>query len=205
MRAIVLLCVAAATTACAEPGDLFGPPERPPVNVPNAVGEAAPPATTVPVPAPPMTPGGLVVETQADARLEGTLGTVRNFRAVGLEVRQQRTARGPMIEVHAEDRAARWWVMTNLQFSTPLTDRAWDAGSSYQIEFAPRASSNPLGLVAIGCSGPSRGNFVYDGPPTGVEVQVGAGPTPQSRVLTFVARWSASGDEVRGTVALSPE
>lgn len=203
MRVVAALSVVVAAAGCAEPGDLFGPPERPPVIPRTTVGEAPPPAITRPEPPAPEPPIGTSVETQADARLEGSLGSVRRVQASGLEVLQQRMGAGGAVEAHAEDRAARWWVMTRLAFSTPLTSEAWAPGSSYTI--SARAPSNPLGLTVIGCSGPSRNNFTYDGAPTQVEVRVDAGPTPSSRVLTFVERWEPSGDELRGVVTVSPQ
>ncbi|GAB5547494.1 MAG: hypothetical protein SangKO_072540 [Sandaracinaceae bacterium] len=50
-------------------------------------------------------------------------------------------------------------------------------------------SSRGAEVFALGCSGPSHGNWDYDGPADEVEVQVSAGPEPGSRLVSFTATY----------------
>ncbi|RZO54150.1 MAG: hypothetical protein EVA89_28825 [Sandaracinaceae bacterium] len=50
-------------------------------------------------------------------------------------------------------------------------------------------SSRGAEVFALGCSGPSHGNWDYDGPADEVEVLVSAGPEPGSRLVSFTATY----------------
>lgn len=171
-------------------------PDRPPVNPHTTIGQAPPPATIRNVPFFP----GEQVEAQASASMRGTLGSVRDFQATGLEVRTRHIPQGTLVEMHAEDPAANWWVMVQFGLAVPLTDPAWAPGSHM---FSNRG--NTLGLNVLGCSGPVRNRFTFDANAATLELLVSRGSTPASRYVHFTARWTNRDDVIHGFVELFPE
>ena len=61
-----------------------------------------------------------------------------------------------------------------------------------------------LGVSAVGCSGPARGNYTFDAHPERVVIHVLPGDTPTGKVVSFAAYWDSSSQVVTGTCTFDP-
>ena len=77
------------------------------------------------------------------------------------------------------------WVM--LRFGTDDPDGLDGA------TFASGATVT-TGMQGVGCTGPSHGNYIYDGSPQDIEVQVEPGPDPDSRLFHVQAIFAEQGN-----------
>lgn len=125
---------------------------------------------------------------------------MRGFSSDAVEYREQN--RGSSIRLDAVNESARWWVMTQFNFNRPLSDPAWAPGL---VQTFTPGTTSPEGLSVnlIGCSGPRRDNYTYDGAPTRVTVHVQEGSSPGSKLVSFAAYWGGNGS-VTGSFEYEP-
>jgi hypothetical protein len=122
--------------------------------------------------------------------LEGELGDVSDVLTDTLEIQGE----GTSIRLDALMASPDRWIMTRLNFNPALTDARWAPGTAVEIgEDAAGGGTDALSVFAIGCSGPMRDRYHYDGPPHHGHVHVGHGHHPHSIIVSFVLYWDNAG------------
>lgn len=76
------------------------------------------------------------------------------------------------------------WAMIRLSTS--------DEGGFESDNFAP-GTTHTSGVQATGCTGPSHGNYDFDGGAQNVTISVEAGPTDNSRLFHYFAEFTTEG------------
>lgn len=185
-----------------------GDAERPPTNPWEGPGGANPGALSVTgtAPAAPRTdvaPPTTTSTSDVD-RLAGTAGQVRDFASTSPSVQMYNGLRG--FRLTATDAAGRWQMMAQLELATPISDAMWAPGTSRTITMsgAPGGSASSETVRAIACSGPAMGAYTFDSQPREVTVQVAAGTTPASRVVTFSQTFADPSQVVTATFEYLP-
>lgn len=197
---LALALVISTVSAC-------GDADRPPTNPWEGPGGANPGAIsatgTAPVAPRAGTAPPATITSDVD-RLAGTAGEVRDFASTSPSVQMYNGARG--FRLTATDAAGRWQLMAQLEFATPLSDPMWAPGTTRTITAtgAPRGSAGSETVRAIACSGPAVGEYTFDAQPREVTVQVAAGTTPASRVVTFTQTFAEPSQVVTGTFEYLP-
>ena len=128
------------------------------------------------------------------AWLAGEMETVGRFDGDAYQV--DGSGSGRRLTIHA-GRGSFGWVMIRLGTS--------DADGFSGDRFRPGAHlDSAAGVVyATGCSGPSHGDWDYDGPADRVVVDVEEGPEPGSRLFHFRADYS-DGQHTEGGFVVNP-
>lgn len=112
--------------------------------------------------------------TEAD--MSGDLGTVTDFSGQA-DIEESYAYPGyTYIEAHAVGRG--WWTMTGINLDVDLQDL--EVGGIYEAN-------------VLGCSGPRRNDFDYDGYADRATVEVYEGDAPGSIELVYHAEWDDAG------------
>jgi len=130
---------------------------------------------------------GSNVTVGAADQFAGDLGTVTGFAVPGAELRVTQSPSTASVRIDAENTRARWWAMTVLTIQGGLNHPSLQPGTQLRFQGGRSGSTNGLTISVLGCSGPRRDNFTYDGNATAVEVNVEEGPSPDTRRLVFDA------------------
>ncbi len=199
MKKPLLALMVSTVSAC-------GDADRPPTNAWEGNGGAnvgLPSSSVGGAPAAPRAATTPVSTSTSDVdRLSGTAGQVRDFVSAAPSVQVYNGQRG--FRLTATDAPGRWQMMAQLELATPLTDAMWAPGTRRTITFGDRATARAEVVQAIACSGPARGEYTFDSQPREVTVQVAAGATPESRVVTFSQTFTDPSQVVTGTFEYTP-
>ncbi|MBW2463057.1 MAG: hypothetical protein JRH11_15515 [Deltaproteobacteria bacterium] len=138
---------------------------------------------------------GATVDLEA-GYMAGDLGDYRGFTAPAYQATEQDWGDSSTVELHGGDD---YWVMTRLEVTGGLKHRDLVPGAVLEFEFddygwAEGSADSGVFISSIGCSGPTHGNYTYDGPADRVTVEVEAGPTANDRVLHFQAEYQNGGE-----------
>ncbi len=104
---------------------------------------------------------------------------------------------GTSITLHAgqEGGADFGWAMIRLSSFEGFEGDAFEPGTT--------VSGEDAGVSAQGCTGPSHGNYIFDGTTNDVTIVVEEGPTPTSRLFHYTAQFDSSrGGETHGSFVL---
>ncbi len=117
--------------------------------------------------------------------MQGSLGSVQSFGSGTVRVQGQG---GATVQLDAVNTDARWWVMNRMTFTPALSDPSWAVGMNQTFSNGLTSASGQR-IWAMGCSGPSMGDYTFDGEPTTVVVHIDPGSTPGSKLLSYAAYW----------------
>ncbi len=120
---------------------------------------------------------------------QGTLGNIGRFSKQSPELRISGGSTYGTVRIDAVDTTARWWAMTNLSFNGGLSHPALVPGAHLVFDGSRRSISG-LSVSALGCSGPSRGNYTYDHEADSVVIDVLDGSRPDSRRMVFTSTYT---------------
>lgn len=128
-----------------------------------------------------------------EAWLEGEMRTVGNFSGDAYQIDYSRNA----ITIHTGARNGdhSGWAMIRLTSAVPegFESEYFDPEAEIEAEIPP--------VGALGCSGPSHGNWDFDGNARSVDVTVERGDRPGSRLIHFTAVYDG-GQVTRGSALL---
>lgn len=127
--------------------------------------------------------------------LQGAMGSVTSFTHQSPELRISGSSTSAAVRLDAVNTSARWWVMTNLTVTGGL-DHAALAPGAHLVFSRTSPTVNGLRVSALGCSGPTRGNYTYDRTADTVTVDVMPGSAPDTRRMVFKATY-ANGSEMQ--------
>jgi len=105
------------------------------------------------------------------------------------------------VRIDAENTADRWWAMAQLSVTGSLHHPSLVPGAHMVFNSRNRAVTRPtsgapaLHVSVLGCSGPRLNQFNYDRSADEVVVDVSAGPTEDTRRLTFDATFAGPSGE----------
>jgi hypothetical protein len=122
-----------------------------------------------------------------NGQLAGSMGAYHGFSEVAY--RQAGYSDSYYADVTL-DAGRDFWVMTRLSIEGGLAHPALVPGASFEFDGYGYSTEGGVYISALGCSGPSEGNFEFDESAQHLTVQVEAGPTASQRVIRFNATFS---------------
>lgn len=135
------------------------------------------------------------IDAQVDsAWIGGDMRDIGQFEGDAYEV----TYYGSNLTLHAGESGGDDFGWAMIRLSTYEADGF--EGEAYQPGTTISSNDDP-GLRAQGCTGPSHGNYIYDGYADLVEIEVEPGPTPDSRLFHYHAVYEGQGD-IEGSFVL---
>ncbi|MDO9018168.1 MAG: hypothetical protein Q8S73_23245 [Deltaproteobacteria bacterium] len=143
----------------------------------------------------------------------GDLGTVEGFDGTQATLSGTDYATSSSVRIDAENTEARWWAMTQLSISGSLRHPSLVPGAHLVFNRRDRTTTRtatgaaPLFMSVLGCSGPRLNQFTYDQGAEEVTVDVSAGPTEDTRRLSFDAKFNGPTGEqhVTGSFLFEPQ
>lgn len=138
---------------------------------------------------------------------QGTLGQIEGFASEAAELRISGSGSYATVRIDAVNTTARWWAMNNLTISGGLDHAALRPGAHLTFSRTGTATgATGLRVTALGCSGPSRGNYTYDHTAERVDVDVLPGTEEGRNRMVFTAHYAHEGamQTVQGSFEYDP-